>query len=175
MKQTFFALSLTLFLCVFAKEASAYDAQVGGIYYIFSGSEATVTYLLNGTNNTPAYSGDVVIPETVTHNGTTYKVTAIGHWAFQYCSNLTSVTLPTSVTSFGNYAFYHCTGLTSYEIPDHITTVGMYAFSECSNLKSIDIPHSVTSIGIYAFQNCTSLTAVTIPSAVLQMSLSPRR
>lgn len=103
MKQRLFTLLLPLTLCLFATEASAYDAEVNGIYYIFKGSEATVTYLLNGTNNTPAYTGDVVIPEYVSHKGTTYRVTAVGHWAFQYCTNLTSVSLPSSVTSLGEY------------------------------------------------------------------------
>ena len=68
MKQKLFTF-LLLFTCLFASEASAYDPiNVDGIYYLFDGSEAKVTYLLNGTNNTPAYSGDVVIPETVTYN-----------------------------------------------------------------------------------------------------------
>jgi len=106
MKQRLIAFLLPLFLCVFANEASAYDAKVDGIYYLFSGTNATVTYLLNGTNNTPAYSGDVVIPETVTYKGTTYTVTKVGHWAFQYCSNLQSVSLLSTVTELGNYAFY---------------------------------------------------------------------
>ena len=170
MKQRLFALLLPLTLCLFATEASANDDEVNGIYYIFKGSEATVTYLLNGTNNTPAYTGDVVIPEYVSYKGVTYRVTAVGHWAFQYCTNMTSVSLPSSVTSLGNYAFYHCENLMSYEIPNSITTVGMYAFSECSGLESISIPSSVTSIGIYAFQNCTSLTSVTLPSSVTAVS-----
>ena len=79
MKQKFLTLLLALSPCLFSSEASAYDALIDGIYYIFNGSEAQVTYLLNGTNNIPAYTGDVVIPETVTYNGTTYKVTAIGN------------------------------------------------------------------------------------------------
>ncbi|MBO6253621.1 MAG: leucine-rich repeat protein [Bacteroidaceae bacterium] len=108
MKLKFLTSSLTLLLCLFVSEASAYDAKIDGIYYIFSGTEAKVTYLLNGTNNTPAYSGDVVIPETVRYDGTTYKVTTIGNWAFQYSTNLKSVTIPSSVTSFGDHAFYHC-------------------------------------------------------------------
>ena len=170
MKQRLIAFLLPLFLCVFANEASAYDAKVDGIYYIFSDTNATVTNLLNGTNNTPAYSGDVVIPETVTYKGTTYTVTKVGHWAFQYCSNLKSVSLPSTVTELGNYAFYHCDNLTSYEIPNSITSVGMYAFSECSGLESIVIPNTVTSIGVYAFQNCTSLASVTIPNSLTTIS-----
>ena len=40
----------------------AYDAKIGGIYYDFSGNEATVTYLAL-SDNSAAYSGNIVIPE----------------------------------------------------------------------------------------------------------------
>ena len=52
------------------------------------------------------YSGNVVIPESVTYKGKTYSVTSIGSYAFYGCSGLTSVTIPNSVTSIGEYAFY---------------------------------------------------------------------
>ena len=56
---------------------------------------------------------------------------------FEYCSGLTSVTLPDSVTSIGDYAFSGCSGLTSITIPDSITSIGDYAFRYCSKLKNI--------------------------------------
>ena len=43
--------------------AFAYDAKIDGIYYYFSGTEATVTYMFNSDiNNKNAYEGVVVIP-----------------------------------------------------------------------------------------------------------------
>ena len=108
----------------------------------------------------------VVIPATVTYQGTTYSVTTIGAWAFEDCSSLTSVTIPNSVTSIGNNAFYDCSSLTSVTIPNSVTSIGIEAFSGCSSLTSVTIPNSVTSIGAWAFEDCSSLTSVTIPNSV---------
>ena len=106
------------------------------------------------------------IPSTVSYEGTNYSVTSIGNWAFEFCSSLTSVTLPNSVTSIGQGAFYDCSSLTSITIPNSVTYIGGYAFSDCRSLTSITIPNSVTSIGYWAFSDCRSLTSVTIPNSV---------
>ena len=37
------------------------------------------------------YTGNVVIPETVTYNGTTYSVTSIGEKAFYNCKSLKNI------------------------------------------------------------------------------------
>jgi hypothetical protein len=50
-------------------------------------------------------SGDIVIPETFTYDGVKYRVTAIGEAAFGD-TNITSVTIPSSVTSIGSWAFF---------------------------------------------------------------------
>ena len=114
-----------------------------------------------------AISGSVVIPSTVTYNGTTYSVTSIGEWAFSCCSGLTSVTIPNSVTSIGEGAFGGCSGLTSVTIPNSVTSIGEWAFSGCSGLTSITLPNSLTSIGEWAFSCCSGLTSVTIPNSVI--------
>ena len=76
----------------------AYDFQSGDLYYnITSDSTVEVT---DGS-----YSGEVIIPETVTYNGVTYSVTRIGERAF-YNSSITSVTIPASVISLQEYSFY---------------------------------------------------------------------
>ena len=94
------------------------------------------------------------------------EVTSIGSSAFDGCSGLTSVTIPSSVTSIGNYAFYGCSGLTSITIPNSVTSIGDWAFYGCSGLTSVTIPNSVTSIGEYAFSYCSGLTSITIPNSV---------
>ena len=93
-------------------------------------------------------------------------VTSIGISAFGYCSGLTSLTLPSSVTEIGNFAFIDCSGLTSLTLPSSVTSIGWGAFYGCSRLTSLNIPSGVTKIGKSAFQGCSGLTSLTIPSSV---------
>ncbi|MBO4906474.1 MAG: leucine-rich repeat protein [Bacteroidaceae bacterium] len=140
--------------------------NINGICYIFSGNNAEVSYA------DEAYSGDVVIPASVTHNSKTYNVTSIGSAAFYNCSGLISVTIPNSVTIIGNNAFYGCRGLTSVTIPNSVTIIGYQAFYGCSGLTSVTIGNSVTSIGNYAFYGCSSLTSVTIGNSVTSIGFN---
>ena len=156
----------TLFLALVANVGIIYasDTQVDGIWYnldIFD-EEASVTYRGKYSNSYKnEYSGNVVIPASVTYNGITYSVTSIGSSAFWECTGLTSVTIPNSVTSIGEYAFSRCTDLTSVTIGNSVTSIGQNAFDGCSKLTSITIPESVTSIGEHAFEGCNYITSVT--------------
>ena len=110
---------------VFSTSASAY-VKIDGIYYnIFSDETAGVTY------GEEKYSGEVVIPSSITVEGKEYTVTSIGVKAFVSCFGLTSVTIPNSVTSIGSYAFQYCSRLTSVTIPNSVTSIGNSAFSGC--------------------------------------------
>jgi len=94
----------------------------------------------------------------------------IGSYAFNYCSSLTSITIPDGVTSIESKAFNYCPRLTSITIPDGVTSIGSYAFNNCPSLTSITIPDGVTSISSNAFSNCPSLTSITIPDGVTSIS-----
>ena len=127
-------LAIACLLCSFA--ASAYSFEVDGIYYdIISETDKIVEVTYGGYYS--EYIGSVVIPETVTCNGTTYSVTSIGESAFEGSYELTSVTIPESVTSIGYCAFRYCDGLTSITIPESVTSIGDYAFYQCYNLRKV--------------------------------------
>lgn len=144
-------LLLILYALLSVSVAHAFDAHVNidGIYYnLYDDSSATVV------SNNYSYYGDIIIPETVSYNGTTYSVTSIGRAAFEECTGLTSITIPNSVTSIDEFAFYGCSGLTTITIPNSVTSIGEYAFYNCTGLTSVVIGNSVTSIGRGAFLCC---------------------
>lgn len=176
MKQQTITLLLTVFMSMYGVKVSAYDAKVENIYYTFSGTEATVVdmnYNKGHSNwNEMAYTGNVVIPETVTNNGVTYRVTAIGDNAFYYCTGLKSIFIPNSIISIGKNAFNMCTSLTSVNIPSSVTLISDGMFFSCGALTSIEIPEGVTSIGVNAFNGCSKLSNITIPSSVIYVGQS---
>ncbi len=116
--------------------------QVDGINYETTG-EGTVA-----VTSGDSYSGDIVIPSTVTYNGTTYSVTSIGVGAFDWCDGLTEVTIPNSVTSIGEYAFSWCKGLTSITIPNSVTSIGYSAFDGCTSLKEVKIEEGDATLSL---------------------------
>ena len=80
-----------------------YDFVVNGIYYkFFGGNLVAVTYK---DDTYGCYSGEVVIPESVEHDGWWYIVSCIDERAFYRCPYLTKVTIPASVDLIENEAF----------------------------------------------------------------------
>ena len=165
-------LLLSVLMVMMPLMANAYDAEIDGIYYNFSGSEASVTYRDSQYAN---YSGSVTIPESVTYNGKTYSVTGINGWAFAYCSELNSITSPNSVTSIGDFAFNMCRVLSSVVIPNGVKSIGYQTFGHCLALTSVIIPNSVTSIGTRAFDNYGNLQSATIPTSVTEIIMGAFR
>lgn len=88
------------------------------------------------------------------------KVKNIGEGAFRGCKKLKSVTIPNSVIDIGNGAFDGCVELTELSIPNSVKSIGESAFSGCNKLKSITIPNSVALIGSKAFWGCEQLSTI---------------
>ena len=83
----------------------AAQVEIDGINYKLNADAKQATVIQKSSGE---YSGEVVIPESVEHEGSAYSVTSIGARVFEACSGLTTVTIPNSVTSIGYYAFYLC-------------------------------------------------------------------
>ena len=92
-------------------------------------------------------------------------VTSIGNFAFEVCTNLTSVSIPNSVTSIGHWALAQCNSLESVTIGNSVAIIGEFAFFACDRLTDITIPESVTSIGENAFTCCIKLMGIWVDEA----------
>ena len=130
------------------------DAKIveGGDYYYFNGHSDY--YILTG------------------HNDCFTSNDKIGDSAFESCSGLTSITLPSGVTEIGKFAFLHCSGLTSITLPSGLTEISSSAFSGCSGLTSITLPSGLTEISSSAFKSCSGLTSLTLPSGLTEIGSS---
>ena len=142
------------------------EAIVDGYKYAYTvnadGKTATITEFRGPVSSENNGSYDITIP---TELGG-HTVTAIGNYAFQYCDDLTNVTIPQSVTSIGDYAFDYCSSLDSLIIKDAATSIGKYAFCGCEYLTTLLLGKNITTIGEDAFWNCQNLDNVTIPQSV---------
>ena len=157
-----------LFLAFIPIAMMAYDYEVDGIFYNLNNNAKTAEVTYESSTSYP-YSGEVVIPSSILYNGITYSVTRIGSFAFEDCTGLTAITIPSGVKIIGDHAFYECSGLTSINIPSGVTSIGEYAFYDCSSLTDIVIPNSMTFIGESAFCRCSSLTSINIPNSVTRI------
>ncbi len=159
-------LVMTCLALLFPLTASAYSFESGGVYYNITSSDDLTVAVTYETTSYNSYSGDVVVPSTVTNDGTTYTVTSVGGSAFSRSTDLTSVTLPENLTSIGNWAFYDCSSLTSVNLPDGVTALNTGIFYNCSSLASVTLPEGLTYIGTSVFYGCSSLTSITLPESL---------
>lgn len=177
-------LLLLFFLTTLPLTASAYDAEINGIYYNLDVNSKTAT-VTAGVNS---YEGDFVIPEIVMWDGVDYTVTAIAEdafYSFVYTghgyrtvqSHITSVTIPKSVISIGN-AFYLSKELTSIVVDENnkvydsrnncnsiIETATNKLIVGCVNSV---IPSDIVIIGENAFYR-RGLTKVDLPEGLKEI------
>lgn len=186
-------LLLFLFMFFLPIVILAEKVKINGVYYNLNESEKTaeVTYETRSFNE-KTYSGELIIPNEITHDNETYTVSSIGEYAFSNCSNLTSVTIPNNVISIGRDAFlnsgwynnqpegviYLSNFMIGYKgekpigkltISDGTTLIADRALINCSELTSISLPNSLKYIGKETFFGCSGITSITIPDNVISI------
>ena len=73
--------------------------------------------------------------------------------AFSNCTNLTTVTLPSSLQVLDKGAFEGCKKLRDVTLPQSLTAILPYVFANCA-IEHIDFPQTLTEIGEGAFSSC---------------------
>lgn len=88
----------------------------------------------------------------------------------QLCQNCTQLKTATVYGEFGgDSAFQGCTALESVELPTlsgekfNYSWAGARMFADCRALKSVSMPHAPT-VQEWMFSNCTALTMLDLPS-----------
>lgn len=167
-------------------EGQIFGFTLDGITYEVTDFAAGEVIVVQSTSE--EYSGDIVIPENPVYESKQFTTVGIGPDAFNWCSSVTSVQLPSTIRTIGSQAFYSCQSMTSINLPDGLYSIGYGAFYNCkalqtvnlgnnltaiednafaqSGITAINIPTGVEYIGNYAFNQCTSLANVTIGDGV---------
>ena len=77
------------------------------------------------------------IQSTVLYNGTRYRVTEIGSYAFYAQKNLVTLWVRWGITRIKNNAFQSCTNLTQARLASSVDYIESSAFNNCSSLKYV--------------------------------------
>ena len=93
-----------------------------------------------------------------------YAIPSGTHWiqqyAFAYCKNLTSVSIPGTISFVTGYAFAHCPNLRTVEVAFGVEGLGEFAFRSCPSLTSVSLGEGV-ELSSYTFFDCPKLGLVT--------------
>ena len=121
---------------------------------------------------------DIVIPQSVTINSSTYKVVELQKWAFRRQKKVASVTIPDSVTNIDDDTFLG-SGVTKINVSPgnkNYSSIDGVLFNKdqstlircpaCRPGSSYEIPNKVHNIRHCAFSGCYDLTSVIIPDSV---------
>ena len=146
-----FTLTIMMVLAMHAYAVYDFSAvcETGQTLYYKYYSGFQVSLVPPGIGNWSGYSkpvGDLIIPETVEHEGITYRVTIIWNHTFKDFTELTSVEIPNSVTLIGNYAFSGCNYLTSMMVlADNPPALGNNVFAGVNKSIPVFVPFGTVS------------------------------
>lgn len=132
--------------------------------YIFKGCNAieSLELPLNNTSLKYLFEGSDVSKVPATLKSITLLGDTVTSYALDGCTNISSVTLASTITEIKNSAF-NGMSITEIELPAGLKKIGESAFAYCTNLKSLVIPRGVEEIGRYILRGDTSLESLEIP------------
>ncbi len=140
-----------------------YETTKGIVYNVIEGSNyCTIKSCY------PEVYGDVYI-------GAYYedlKVLGIEDGAFKDCKYVENIYLLDGIINIGEYAFEGCTSLKSIEIPSTVRKISASAFKGCINLETVKINDGLTEICEEAFFDCHNLKEIIIPSTVNKIGIA---
>ena len=82
-----------------------------------------------------------------------YTLTSVGARAFEFASQITSITLPETVEHIGMMAFSDLNQMKEFTIPEKVNFIGEFAFSDCTGLEKITnlnpVPQDITGKSVF--------------------------
>ena len=113
-------------------------------------------------------SGDIIIPDSITHDGIKYPVVGINAYSFSRCYDITSIILPDGISFIGEWAFFDCRALTTINLGNGNATIDNFAFQYCTELSSVVMGNNILC-DMTAFDGCFKLNSVTIGEKTLNV------
>ena len=179
-----------LALVAFGQTSFAFDFQdstaAGWLRFNINSDGYSVSIVHHENNR--YLRGNLIIPDSVTYNGTTYVVSAIGFQGLKGASQLTSITIPKTITQIGIDAFDFYLGQYLSEV-HYLGTVDQWCKITFKNVYSnptycfgnnrtpnlifdsvqttdLVISDSITEIKRYTFIKAANITSITLPNSV---------
>ena len=129
-----------------------------------------INLVIMESNNEFEYTGKgCAVPKYVTRVRFHPSVIEVENRAFQYCKQLKGVVFNVGLKKIGQCAFQGCSSLLSITLPSTVTEIGSYAFNNCFDLSEVVLNNGLQKIGGETFNSCTSLSSITFPSTVIEI------
>ena len=93
-------------------------------------------------------------------------VTDIGSGAFNFSTNIRTITIPQEVTLIRSLAFVGCIMLKAAVIPAGVTEIGEIAFGWCQHATAICLPGGLTALKTGALRQCLVVKRISVPEGV---------
>lgn len=98
------------------------------------------------------------------------NIAVIPDYAFENCSSLTNINIPTSLVQIRANAFSQ-TALKEFIAPESLKEIWLYAFKDAKELRNVELKN-VTEIGDMVFENCEKLESIVIPETLEEIGAS---